>query len=294
MLPYIRKFYFSEKKYYWGQCDEPNTFCRIAVVLHRKGGEKVGDEISTRFSEPYDGKHAEIVALEYIVDELESRKLMIEDDSAVLDVIIRINNSPCSNCQEMIPDLLKKIRSFAPKSHFRLILFFSNLYDKSEEGIEEFSEWILKLVLKEGVIVFLCPLFVSKMVPTPYRISKAVKSDIDEGDQDCIDNFRDLFSKFIGKCNIQKSHDFFQESYPVYKSLFSRGWEKPHHIAILPLSAAEELSKVIIDPEFFKSKATKKEVKDRETRKRSCNQPQNSETVPVSARSSKRAKYSIN
>ena len=217
MIPYISKeFHYREKKYYWNRFNykEANTFCRIAVVLHSEDSRDVGDVLSTRFSEPHDGKHAEVAALEYIVNDLESKGPMIEDDS-VLDVIIRINNSPCPDCQKILFSLLMEIKKMAPNSHFRLIIFFSNLY---LDGVEELAEWILELVGKD-VIVILCPLFVCKMVPMPKNISKIDKSARPIRDQKCIESFRDLLSEIEEKkkkkkgprsSSIETSHGLFR------------------------------------------------------------------------------------
>ena len=203
MISYISdEFHLDERHYYWRQCNESNTFCRIAAVVHYK--ECTYEELGEKDSEPCDGQHAEIIALENIVDELESQYWMLKDDSTVVDVIIRINNSPSSDCQDELDDLLMRIKAMVPRSHFRLILFFSNLYDKSDEGIEDFSEWILDLVDK-GVVVFVCPLFVTKMVPMPPKISKTDKREVADGDQENIDCFRDLLSE-IEDCEGSFSH----------------------------------------------------------------------------------------
>ena len=291
MLPHtIQEFTLPEREYYWEQCDGFNTFCKATVVLHSKD---VNDELSLSFSKQRPGKHAEIVVLEEIVDDLKSQKLKIKDDSVVLDVIIRINNSPCSDCQEILFDLLMEIKEMASNSHFRLIIFFSNLYDKTNEGIEEFTEWILELVEKD-VIVILCPLFVYTMVPMPYKINTTDKMERANLDQDCIDSFRDLLSEieeYSGSFSIEISDDLFQKRYKVYKSLFN--WEDPHFISIFPRNKPKQLSQLFIVPGFFKSKPIKKEIKERKGRKRQ----QSSEPAKVSAKdtemkSSKRAKYS--
>ena len=294
MIPYISKeFHYREKEYYWKRFNykEANTFCRIAVVLHSEDSRDVGDVLSTRFSEPHDGKHAEIVALEYIVNDLESQKLKIKDDS-VIDVIIRINNSPCPDCQEILFDLLVEIKKMATNSHFRLIIFFSNLY---LDGVEELAEWILELI-EEDVVVILCPLFVCKMVRMPKNISKIAKSDRPIRDQKCIKSFRDLLSeiekkkkkkKDPGSSSIEMSHELFKKRYQVYKSLFS--WEHPHFISISPRNKPKQLSQLFINPGFFKSKPIKKEIKERKGRKR---QQVSYSSKGTEMKSSKRAKYS--
>ena len=297
MIPYISKeFTHREKLYYWNRFNykEANTFCRIAVVLHSEDSRDVDDVLSTRFEEPHDGKHAEVVALEHIVTDLESKEI-IQDDSVVLDVIIRINNSPCFDCQKILFDFLMEIMENAPNSHFRLIIFFSNLYDKTNEGVEEFTEWILELV-EEDVIVILCPLFVCRMVPIPKNISKIAKSDRPIRDQKCIESFRDLLSeierkkkkkKDPGSSSIEISHELFKKSYQVFQSLFS--WKKPRFISIFPRNKPKQLSQLFIDPEFFKPKPIKKGIKERMGRKR---QQGSYSAKDTEMKSSKRAKYS--
>ena len=302
MISYISdEFHLDERHYYWRQCNESNTFCRIAAVVHYK--ECTYEELGEKDSEPCDGQHAEIIALENIVDELESQYWMLKDDSTVVDVIIRINNSPSSDCQDELDDLLMRIKAMVPRSHFRLILFFSNLYDKSDEGIEDFSEWILDLVDK-GVVVFVCPLFVTKMVPMPPKISKTDKREVADGDQENIDCFRDLLSEIEdceGSFSIRISHELFRRSRCVRESLFS--WENPHFIAILPRNVPEALSEIIMEPKFFKSEPTKK-LQDRTTRKKPHSNTLSQDSKPAkrkskrfpakdySASSSKRVKYS--
>ena len=313
MIPYISKeFTHREKLYYWNRFNykEANTFCRIAVVLHSEDSRDVGDVLSTRFEEPHDGEHAEVVALEHIVNDLKSQRLKIQDNSVVLDVIIRINNSPCPDCQEILFRLLMKIKEMASNSHFRLIIFFSNLYGKTKEGVEEFTEWILKLV-EEDVIVILCPLFVCKMVPIPKNISKIAKSDRPIRDQKCIESFRDVLSEideYIGSFSIEEdtgsssieedpvpfieiSHELFIKSSQVSKSLFS--WKYPHFISIFLRNIPKQLSQLfILDPGFFKSKPIKKEIKERKGRKRQQSNKVSYSAKDTAMKSSKRAKYS--
>ena len=296
MLPYIKEFTHRERLYYWKRISykKSNTFCKIAVVLHSENSRDVGDVLSRSNPEPHDGKHIVVVALEHIVNDLKSKGLMIEDDSVVLDVIIRLHNNPCVECQKTLFDFLMEIKENAPNSHFRLIIFFSNFNDETKEGIGELHEWILRLI-GEDVVVILCPLFVCTMVAMARKISKIAKFDRAERDQTCIQSFRELLSKIEGpeSISVQISHDLFRESHSVFKSFFS--WKYPHFISISPREIPKQLSHLFIDPEFFNNG-----IKDSRGRKRTFLHSDNSDKLSSDKISShtaeesyKKAKYSI-
>ena len=255
MLPYIRDFTDFEQDYFWLQCNKPTTICRIAVVLRSEAGDKV---LSQRYSKPHEDDHAEVTALNYIVDKLGSKPIIIGDGPSVLEVIIRLNNSPCFECQDVLLDHLLVIKGMAPRIHFRLVLLFSNLYHKSDKGIEKFSQWVLDLVDK-GVIVILCPLVVYKMVPKPDEISGSDVHEIVKLGRDCIENFRELLSEiesYKGLFSVWTSHEFFRKDNQPCMRLF--GWESPQFFSIFPKKQPPQLFKLIIESEFFDCKVAKK------------------------------------
>ena len=202
--------------------------------------------LSKRYSKPHEDDHAEVTALNYIVDELGSKPLAIGDGPSVLEVIIRLNNSPCFKCQDILLDQLLEIKGMAPRVHFRLVLFFSNLYQKTEKGIEKFSQWVLNLV-KNGVIVILCPLVVYKMVPKPDGISDSDVHEMAELGRGCIEDFRGLLSEiesYKGLFAVRTSDEFFRKDHQPKMSLF--GWENPHFFSISPKKLPPQLSKLFI------------------------------------------------
>ena len=254
MLPYIRDFTEYERDYFWLQCYKPTTLCKIAVVLRSEAGDKV---LSKRYSKPHEDDHAEVTALNYITGELGSKPLVVGDDSSVLEVIIRLNNSPCFKCQGILFDRLLEIKGMAPKVHFRLILFFSNLYHKTDKGIAIFSQWVLSLVEK-NVIVILCPLVVYKMVPKPDEISSSEVHEIVELGRDCINNFRELLSEiesYKGLFSVWTSHEFFRKDNQPCMRLF--GWENPHFFSVFPKKLPLQLVKLFMESEFFDCKVAK-------------------------------------
>ncbi|KAI6658995.1 hypothetical protein LOD99_14671 [Oopsacas minuta] len=253
MLSYITDFTEFERGYFWLNCDKPTTLCKIAVCLRSENEDKV---LSTRYSKPHEKEHAELTALTYVVEELDTKLRFIPlDNSAVLDVIMRINNSPCARCQDPLIELLLEIKNMIPRVHFRLIMFFSNLYNKSDKGIEQFCDWIMELV-ENKIVVIVCPLVVYKMVEKPEDFPKSQVHEMVEFGRDCIDNFRELLSDIEdreGSFHVSISHQFFRKDYQVYMRLFS--WDDPHFFSIYPKGVSIHLSKLTINPEFYHHKA---------------------------------------
>ena len=294
MLPYIRDFTDFERDYFWLQCYKPTTLCKIAVVLRSEAGSKV---LSKRYSKPHEDNHAEVTALNYIVDELGSKPLAIGDGPSVLEVIIRLNNSPCFKCQDILLDQLLEIKGMAPRVHFRLVLFFSNLYHKTDKGIEKFSQWVLNLV-ENGIIVILCPLVVYKMVPKPDEISDSDVHEMVELGRGCIEDFRELLSEiesYKGLFSVLTSHEFFRKDYQPYMRLF--GWENPHFFSIKPKKLPHQLSKLFIESEFFECKVAKKGVTTCRGRKRPAQSydhfPRTSIPVKGFTKQSQTTKFSV-
>ena len=111
-----------------------------------------------------------------------------------------------------------------------------------------------KLVKNHGVVVIVCPLFVTKMVPMPFKIKTADKDERSARDQDCILSFRKLLAEVKkheheGYFSTWQSHDLFQKDYEVFEWLF--GWENPHFISVFPQLVNKRLKKLFIDPQFF-------------------------------------------
>ena len=192
MFPYISEFLEFEREYFWLQCHKPTTVCRISTYLRSNNGDK---QLSTRYSKPHDGLHAELTALEFVAKEL-SYQLPVHydprDQSTILDLNMRINNSPCSECQPRIANIILGIKGLVPNVPFRFVMFFSNLYSgelEIEEAIQVFSKWVIELI-ECGIVVIICPLIVYKMVPKPERISRAAVNDMVQLDRRCIDNLR--------------------------------------------------------------------------------------------------------
>ena len=241
-MSYIQRFTKFEMDYFWRTYPKPKTLCRIAIFLQDR-------EIIHNLSPSGVGEHAEVEALKKIKLKLKTelrKDSTSNDESAVFDLVVRLNNSPCydENCQKYIIEWIKEIQELIPKTSFRLILYFSNFYleyldqpfSPIETVLENQVKWIVDLV-KQGVVVIFCPIVVSEMVAKPFYTNKM--NWIRENDEKLLTNFRTLLKKLEAKrLNIFKSEDFEKE----YTNL-SYFTNTPQHITVFP-NGKKHLSKL--------------------------------------------------
>ena len=259
MATYIQKFKDFECRYFWLIQEPPTTICRMTVRLedecinHLTLSEGHGPDSET--------EHAEVVALrekkQKVID-LINRKYGPANDSAVFDLVIRLNNSPCHDlgCQTYIKDWIKDIYELMPGASFRLILHFSNFYLEKDSScsidrvIRRQTRWFCSLV-KLGIVVIICPIIVSKMIQRPYRGFVNYKYFKKSGET-LIENFKTLLKRIrrkrrkngkifhIFKSSAFKSEYVFKSlnsftSEPQYLSLYPNGKE---HLSMLPTKYA--------------------------------------------------------
>ena len=243
MATYIQKFKDFECRYFW-LVEEPTTICMITVNLEDESINHLTFPEHTSDSETV---HAEVVALrekQKKVIDLINRKYDPSNSSAVFDLVIRLNNSPCHElgCQEYIKDWIEDIHERIPKASFRLILHFSNFYLEKDSAclidrvIRRQARWLYSLV-KLGIVVILCPIIVYKMVRRPYRTYVNFEN-FEKSGETLVDNFKTLLKVIRGKrrrkrkrFSIFKSPGF--ESKYVFKSLNSFTSE-PQYFSLCP------------------------------------------------------------
>ena len=137
----------------------------------------------------------------------------------MLDFIIALNNSPCTDCRRKILSWIREIQQLIPNTAIRLILFFSHLYSKKEpvsSVVGPFAKWILDVVHNQCVVI-ICPIVVFKMLPEfNYRFKELFK--VLTFDEKIIEIFRDLFKELNSQLtplnnlfSVFPSHEFFTQ-----------------------------------------------------------------------------------
>ena len=247
MATYIQKFKDFECRYFW-LVEEPTTICRITVNLEDESINHLTFPEHTSDSETV---HAEVVALrekQKKVIDLINRKYDPSNSSAVFDLVIRLNNSPCHDlgCQEYIKDWIEDIHERIPKASFRLILHFSNFYLEKDSScpidrvIRRQARWLYSLV-KLGIVVILCPIIVYKMVRRPYRTNLYKKHRyFKKTGKTLIQHFRTLLKGISNKLQRRKHKKKFRifkspgfKSNYIFKSLNSFTSE-PQYFSLYP------------------------------------------------------------
>ena len=247
-MSYIQRFTQFEMNYFWRTYPKPKTLCRMATFLQDR-------EIVHNLSPSGVGEHAEVEALKKIKLKLKTelrKDSTPNDESAVFDLVVRLNNSPCydKKCQKYIIDWIKDIQELIPKTSFRLILYFSNFYLEYQPFspigtvLKNQTQWIVDLV-KQGVVVIFCPIVVSEMVLKPFYTNEVERTfDVDlitKNDQKLLRNFRTLLKKLEAKkLNIFKSENFEKEYKKIILSFFTN---TPQHITVFP-KGKKHLSKL--------------------------------------------------
>ena len=222
------------------------TLCRMTFLLRSNNGEEYAINSHSRATEE---KHAEINAYNSIKEELFAC-LSQQNHLQVLDFIIALNNSPCTDCRRKILSWIREIQQLIPNTAIRLILFFSHLYSNKEPAtsvVEPFAEWILDVVDNQCVVI-ICPIVVFKMLPE-FNYCFEVLITVIKSDKRIIEIFRDLLRKLkLEKqennfFSVFPSHDYFNRLCSVHLSLFT--WENPQYISIVPRDK-ENLKKLFL------------------------------------------------
>ena len=245
MLSFIKNFSNNDVKHFWTPFPHRTTLCRMTFLLRSNNGEEYAINSHSRATEE---NHAEINAYDSIKEELFAC-LSQQNHLQVLDFIIALNNSPCTDCRRKILSWIREIQQLIPNTAIRLILFFSHLNSNKEHVssvVEPFAEWIIDVVDNQCVVI-ICPIVVFKMLPEfNYWFEVLIK--VVKSNKRIIEIFRDLFKELNSQLtplnntfSVFSSHDFFHRSCSVYLSLFT--WENPQYISIVP-SGKENLKKL--------------------------------------------------
>ena len=244
MATYIQRFTDFECKYFWLIQEPPRTICRMTVRLE---DESINHLTLPKHGPDSETVHAEVVALrekkQEVID-LINQKYDPANDSAVFDLVIRLNNSPCHDlgCQTYIKDWIKDIYELIPGASFRLILHFSNFYLEKDSSssidrvIRRQTRWFCSLV-NLGIVVIICPIIVHEMVRRPYHTFVDFKYFKKSGET-LIDNFKTLLKRIRRKHrNNEKTFSIFKspgfKSDYVLRSLYSFT-SKPQYFSLCP------------------------------------------------------------
>ena len=235
MLSFTKNFSTHDVKHFWSPFPHCTTLCRMTFLLRSNNGEEYAIDSHSRATEE---NHAEINAYNSIKEELFTC-LSQQNHLQVLDFIIALNNSPCTDCRRKILSWIREIQQLIPNTAIRLILFFSHLYSNKEHVssvVEPFAEWIREVVDNQCVVI-ICPIVVFKMLPEfNYWFEVLIK--VIKSDKRIIERFRDLLRQLkLEKhennfFSLFPSHDFFNRLCSVRLSLFT--WENPQYISIVP------------------------------------------------------------
>ena len=236
MLSFIKNFPTHDVKHFWSPFPHRTTLCRMTFLLRSNNREEYAINSHSRATEE---NHAEIIAYDSIKKKLFAC-LSQQNHLQVLDFIIALNNSPCTDCRRKILSWIRKIQQLTPNTAIRLVLFFSHLYSNKEpvsSVVGPFAKWIIDVVHNQCVVI-ICPIVVFKMLPEfNYRFKELFK--VLTSDEKIIEIFRDLFKELNSQLtplnnlfSVFPSHEFFNRDYSVYLSLFT--WENPRYISIVP------------------------------------------------------------
>ena len=241
MLSFIQNFTDEERDYFWRPFPEPTTVCRMTFSLRDMFNYDKLIQISCNSVTSKDHIHAEVIAYNSIKEELFTC-LPKQNNLQLLDFIIALNNSPCSDCREKILNWINDIQRLMPNTSIRLILFFSSLYKYNRKKpvptvLGPFIKWILDIVGNHFVVI-ICPIVVFKMLPDfDYRFEELLS--VVKADKRIIEIFRKLLKELKSQLSPQNnsfsvfpSHKFFNQDSSVHLRLFT--WENPKYISIVP------------------------------------------------------------
>ena len=190
MTEYINKFSDIEKKYFRRDGSNRKTVCRVVVCV--KSTETSKPKTFQTASISCRAHHAEFLALLKITKDLFGY-LYLTDKTKIteFDLVIRLNNNPCTTCQSFIKFWIQLVKfNLIPEVAFRFILHFSRFYNEDGEDADvlaNLKDWVLKIV-GLGVTVFLCPIIVTQMKFT----SKKQEKRIIPSDQELVNKYFDL------------------------------------------------------------------------------------------------------
>ena len=238
MLTYISSFTTFERNQFLKLFTlqmRPTTVCKTSAILRGKGNS-VLKKIQRRSSAFK--RHAEVNALNYVVKQLQNEVKInkpLKNNSTTFDLTMRLNNSPCSDCQRFISGKILEIQKMFSQVHFKLILFFSNFYRGThnfKDALDIFTQWIM-LLTQSGTVVILCPIIIHQMIPSKKSLSNEKKKKIEKLDLLCIRNFRKILKNLKLKnasINVATSHCLFCKQIKVNMSLFT--WKNPQCISV--------------------------------------------------------------
>ena len=191
MTEYINKFTSDDTIQFKRIAKRPRTVCRVFVRVTLKQGNKPQKKEFKDESTSSNKGHAEFLALLNITKDL--MKYLHQTDKAKIteiDLVIRLNNSPCHDCQSFIKYWIQHvIRGLIPQVDFRFILHFSNFYTE----IDTFKNWALELA-SPRITLFFCPIIVSQILPCG-NVKKVVDR-IKNSDKKLMTNFTTLLTLF--------------------------------------------------------------------------------------------------
>ena len=260
MTEYINKFTNYDRGQFKRNAKRLRTVCRVFVRVTLKQGNKPQKKEFKDESTSSNKGHAEFLALLNITKDL--MKYLHQTDKAKIteiDLVIRLNNSPCHDCQSFIKYWIQHvIRGLIPQVDFRFILHFSNFYTE----IDTFKNWALALA-NLGITLFFCPIIVSQILPC--GSVKKVVNRIKNSDIKLMTNFTTLFTEFPNlhiSCSEELKKQTDLETYV----------SKPQYICISPSDITPDL------PYPIKSKKQKKIEKKEEKERTKANKKSTKES----------------
>ena len=248
MFSFIKNFQHDEKYLFWFPFEKRTTVCKMSFSLKSKNNEIFRISCSSMSK---DHVHAEEIVITTVWEDLLIHLRDHNTDSSVLDFIIALNNSPCSECRELIFGLIYDLQK---DTTVRLILFFSNLFKTKKFGETAssipilFTKWILELV-RIGTVVIISPIVVYQMLPD-IKYSKQFFT-VFTLDHKCLFNFRKLLKEIKSRksttnenFNIFLSDSLFETKNLVHDYKFD--WYSPKYISIFPKNQCNILENVTI------------------------------------------------
>ena len=247
--PFILNFDKFERNQFWKKYPcHVKTVCRISAYLRSVGKNKIIINCQSKNNI----EHAEVMALKSIDKKLTDRLIKQCDISTqasgsqkttefVFDISVRLNRSPCTNCQKYILKKILEIQKLIPTVNIRFILFFSflNYSTKSEElTLQKLCQWILAFINRR-ISVIIGPIIVTKVVPKPRYI--CIRNSHIKENQNLILQFRKLVN--LIQYSLQKqsndnftiiTHRLFSNENCIKEELRNYSSNNPIYIPIFP------------------------------------------------------------
>ena len=182
MTKYISKYSLNEKRHFKGALTPNRTVCKVLVSV--KSTKSTLNKTFKNASVSCNKEHAEFLALLNITKNL--IRYLHKTEVTEFDFTMRLNNSPCHECQSFIKYWIQHITlSLIPHATYRFTLYFSKVYSEEEVLIiDNLKDWALVLV-GLGITVFFYPIIVSQTI----KCHENEKEVIIKSDQELIMNY---------------------------------------------------------------------------------------------------------